>query len=122
MNKPNKPTIPLHQLKNKKMKKQESTQPEAENQNVPAPTINENIDMVVLWMNNSPNGKAPALKGFVNYPDGSRKEIVLWKAQSFSGNEYFRGRIQPERVLNENSNQEQPTQNQPKTNEENPPY
>lgn len=92
-----------------------------ENQNPTQSATNENIEMVVLWINANPNKKAPELKGYVNYPDGSRKEIVLWRTQSLSGNEYFRGRIQFEKNVNQNP-QDPTTNNDDEKDGTNPPF
>lgn len=109
-------SIPLHQLKNQKMKKETPANVES---STPVSTPNElpSFDGVVLWkQDQNGNPSRPSLKGFVNKPDGTRMEIVLWDSLSASGNAYFKGRIMPERKP-----QQEPV-NQQKPNEESAPY
>ena len=109
-------SIPLHQLKNQKMKKETPAIVE------PSTPINPQnglpvFDWVVLWkQDKKDNPSRPALKGFVNKPDGTRMEIVLWDVISERGTPYFKGRIMPERK------QQQEPVNEQKPNEESAPY
>jgi hypothetical protein len=111
------PSIPLHQLKNQKMKKET---PAIVEPSTPLSTNKEGIpvfDWVVLWFQDKKgNPSRPSLKGFVNKPDGSRMEIVLWDVISERGTPYFKGRIMPERKP------QQEQVNEQKPNEESAPY